>query len=167
MALYDDRFQIITDLENSWVDIKKEYESVISEDLHMKWPETFLYKGDWNVFGLTANYQPIGNIHDFFHKTASILKKYDTLICNAGFSVLKPNTIIHKHRGYTNKVLRCHLGITIPEGDCALQVEDNVIRWKNGRAFIFDDTLTHSAWNITTETRTIMLLDLDKDLLLS
>jgi hypothetical protein len=37
-------------------------------------------------------------------------------------SRMRPGTHIRPHRGPTNLRLRCHLGITVPDGDCALRV---------------------------------------------
>lgn len=167
MGIFVNEFEIIKDLEDNWIEIRKEYETVVAEKLDVRWHETFLYEGDWNVFGLIANYQPIGDAHNYCKKTAGILKKHETLVRNAGFSILKPNTVIHPHKGYSDQVLRCHLGIQIPDGDCHLNIEGKLISWQNGKAFIFDDTCEHSAWNKTALSRIVFLLDLDKELLIS
>ena len=70
---------------------------------------------------------------------------------------------IKPHKGYTDEVFRCHLGLAIPEGDCGLKVDGVTYRWGEGKAFIFDDTLLHSAWNYTDSDRYILLIDFYKN----
>jgi beta-hydroxylase len=84
------------------------------------------------------------------------------MIRTAGFSRLEPHTEIAPHKGYTGDVLRFHLGIDIPDGDCALIVDGVTKKWKNGEILIFDDTFEHSAHNRTDHPRTVLLLDIYK-----
>jgi beta-hydroxylase len=88
------------------------------------------------------------------------------LIWTAGFLVLNPGTIIKPHCGVSSDVLRCHLGIKVPEGDCCLRVDGEILKWHNGKVIIFDDTRQHEAWNMTSESRVILLLDLIRSHLL-
>src|SRR5215470_11228679 len=67
----------------------------------------------------------------------------------AGFSRLAPGAHITPHRGYegySGFVLRCHLGLVVPEG-CALKVGDETRGWQEGRCLVFDDSYEHEAWN--------------------
>ncbi|MEV0326943.1 aspartyl/asparaginyl beta-hydroxylase domain-containing protein [Micromonospora echinospora] len=56
-------------------------------------------------------------------------------------------------------VYRAHLGLVIPEGDCALRVGNQTRHWHEGSTLVFDDTVEHEAWNRTNETRTVLLFD--------
>ncbi len=152
-------------LEKEYVKIKEEFQSVASENIYTKWPEEFLYNEGWNVFGLRFQKNDIKEAHLLCPVISGLIKKYDTLIDSLGFSSLNPGTIIKPHIGYTNKVLRCHMGIIVPKGDCALKVAERIIKWKEGSAFIFDDTEQHEAWNKTEQKRVVMLIDLVKDVL--
>lgn len=163
---YTERFAIIEDLEKNYLKIKTEFLKVVSEDLYSQWPEKFLYNEGWNVFGLRFMKNDLAEAHALCPYISSLVHKYDQLITTAGFSIMNPGTIIYPHRGYTDTVLRCHLGIEVPEGDCFLMVEDIKRHWREGEAFIFDDTFEHQAWNTTNQRRIIMLLDLDKKLLI-
>jgi ornithine lipid ester-linked acyl 2-hydroxylase len=164
--VYPKTFEIINILEENFSKIKEEFLSVVSEQLHTKWHETYLYTEGWNVFGLRFQGNDIQEAHQLCPFISSIILKNHELIDTAGFSILKPNTVIFPHEGYTDDVLRCHLGITVPKGDCCLRVGETIIKWQEGEAFIFDDMVEHEAWNKTDETRVVMLIDLKKDVLL-
>jgi hypothetical protein len=75
-------------------------------------------------------------------------------------SRMQPGTHIRPHRGPTNLRLRCHLGITVPHGDCALRVGDNTRQWQEGRCLVFNDYLEHEAWNHTARDRIVLIVDL-------
>ena len=75
---------------------------------------------------------------------------------------MNPGCEIYPHHGYTGDVLRCHLGLIVPEGDCCLKVDDEVKSWKEGEILFFDDTKRHSAWNKTNDIRIILLTDLKR-----
>jgi aspartate beta-hydroxylase len=75
-------------------------------------------------------------------------------------SRMRAGTHIAAHRGPTNLRLRCHLGIAIPEGDCAIRVGDETRRWENGRCLVFDDHFEHEAWNRTDHDRLVLIVDI-------
>ena len=74
------------------------------------------------------------------------------------FSVLRPGTHILPHRGVTNTRLVTHLPLIIPR-DCALRVGGETHVWAEGRCVTFDDTFEHEAWNHSTQTRVVLILD--------
>jgi len=76
----------------------------------------------------------------------------------AGFSSLKPGTHIVPHVGYSNGVLRCHLGLFVADG-CALRVKTQTRSWQEGKCLIFDDTVEHEAWNYSDANRIVLLID--------
>lgn len=79
----------------------------------------------------------------------------------AGFSSLAPGAYITPHRGYegySDHVLRLHLGLICPEG-CGIKVGKKVMTWKEGNTLAFDDIVTHEAWNRSNQTRIILLVD--------
>ena len=82
-------------------------------------------------------------------------------LTTAGFSWMAPGTHIKPHNGYTDTVLRCHLGLVVPP-ECALRVGDQTRSWQEGKTMIFDDTIVHEAWNRGDSQRIILLLDFEK-----
>ena len=80
------------------------------------------------------------------------------------FSILEPGKHLPAHRGPYNGVLRLHLGLIVPEPREALgiRVENQVYRWQEGEAVIFDDAYEHEAWNNTPHTRVVLFVDFIK-----
>ena len=79
----------------------------------------------------------------------------------AFFSVLGPGMHIKAHRGSYKGVLRCHLGLIVPEprADVRMRVGDKMIHWEEGKCVIFDDTHKHEVWNDTDGVRVVLLFD--------
>jgi aspartyl/asparaginyl beta-hydroxylase (cupin superfamily) len=77
----------------------------------------------------------------------------------AFFSLLKPHTHIPPHTGVSNTRLVVHLPLIIPEG-CALRVGSETRAWKPGRAWVFDDTIEHEAWNKSDQLRGVLIFDI-------
>lgn len=74
------------------------------------------------------------------------------------FSLLTPGAHILPHRGVTNTRLVTHLPLIVPD-DCALRVGGIDHVWQEGRCVVFDDTYEHEAWNRSTRTRVVLILD--------
>jgi aspartyl/asparaginyl beta-hydroxylase (cupin superfamily) len=73
--------------------------------------------------------------------------------------VLRPGTRIQPHSGYQGPFLRCHLGLSVPAGDCGLRVGGETRAWREGETLVLDDRLEHEAWNLTSSERVVFLLD--------
>jgi beta-hydroxylase len=82
------------------------------------------------------------------------------------FSILEPGKHLPPHRGPYNGVLRLHLGLIVPEPreQLGIRVENDVYRWREGEAVIFDDAYEHEAWNRTPRTRVVLFVDFIKPL---
>ncbi|MGA2567602.1 MAG: aspartyl/asparaginyl beta-hydroxylase domain-containing protein [Pseudolabrys sp.] len=80
------------------------------------------------------------------------------------FSILEPGKHLPPHRGPYNGVLRLHLGLIVPEPreQLGIRVENDVYRWKEGEAVVFDDAYEHEAWNRTPHTRVVLFVDFRK-----
>lgn len=74
------------------------------------------------------------------------------------FSLLRPGAHIPPHNGFVNTRLICHLPLIVPDG-CSFRVGNEVREWREGQAWLFDDTIEHEAWNRSGETRVILLFD--------
>jgi aspartyl/asparaginyl beta-hydroxylase (cupin superfamily) len=82
----------------------------------------------------------------------------------AYFSVLKPRTRLPPHTGTTNTRSIVHLPLIIPDS-CGFRVGSQTREWKKGRAWVFDDTIEHEAWNDSDVTRVILIFDIWNPLL--
>lgn len=87
-------------------------------------------------------------------------------LTTAMFSILEPGKHLPAHRGPYNGVLRLHLGLIVPEPreQLGIRVENEVYRWREGEAVIFDDAYEHEAWNRTDRTRVVLFVDFIKPL---
>jgi aspartate beta-hydroxylase len=95
--------------------------------------------------------------------TTRAIEAYPTIRTASGLiyiSRMRAKTHISPHRGPTNVRVRCHLGIKVPQGDCAISVGGETRRWQEGRCLVFDDSLVHEAWNHTDEDRIVLIADL-------
>lgn len=77
---------------------------------------------------------------------------------NVFFSILEPHTRIPPHTGVTNARLTVHLPLIVPPG-CGFRVGGETREWIPGRAWVFDDTIEHEAWNDSDQVRTILICD--------
>ena len=76
----------------------------------------------------------------------------------AVFSVLQPKTRIPPHTGVSNTRLVAHLPLIVPDG-CGFRVGSETRAWREGEAWVFDDTIEHEAWNQGDRPRTILICD--------
>jgi aspartyl/asparaginyl beta-hydroxylase (cupin superfamily) len=77
----------------------------------------------------------------------------------AMFSVLDAKTGIPAHTGPVNTRLVAHLPLIVPPG-CGFRVGAQTREWVEGKAFVFDDTIEHQAWNDSDAPRAVMIIDL-------
>lgn len=78
---------------------------------------------------------------------------------NAFFSLLDRETHIPPHTGVTNTRLVVHLPLVVPPR-CGFRVGSEVREWQPGKAWVFDDTIEHEAWNRSTAPRAILIFDI-------
>lgn len=98
-------------------------------------------------------------IRDAMPHTAALLNDVPGLV-TASLSRLDGNTHIKPHGGYTPDVLRCHLGVIVPEPDaCVLRVGDEERHWAERGWLVFDDFRWHEVWHRGTQPRTVLLID--------
>ncbi|MGH6877406.1 MAG: aspartyl/asparaginyl beta-hydroxylase domain-containing protein [Rhizomicrobium sp.] len=74
------------------------------------------------------------------------------------FSILGPRTHIPPHSSVTNIRLVVHLPLIVPP-DCRFRVGNETRAWEYGKAWVFDDTIEHEAWNDSDRPRVIMMID--------
>lgn len=149
-------FPFALHLETEWKRIQSEFDALQGQGL-VPWPERVLYDQGWSVFGLYAFGREIPENCGRCPDTVRLLARVPGLV-TAGFSVMAPGTHIRPHVGYSDAVLRCHLGIRVSKG-CALRVAGVVRQWEEGRTLVFDDTREHEAWNRGASPRAVLLMD--------
>jgi aspartyl/asparaginyl beta-hydroxylase (cupin superfamily) len=97
-------------------------------------------------------------------ETSAILRRLP--LCNiprfapaAFFSTIEPGTRIPPHTGVTNARLIVHLALVVPDG-CGFRVGNDSRPWREGKAWVFDDTIEHEAWNKSRERRALLIFDI-------
>jgi len=74
------------------------------------------------------------------------------------FSLLRPGTHLPAHTGVSNVRTIIHLPLIVPP-DCGFRVGGETREWQVGRAWAFDDTIEHEAWNRSDRIRAILIFD--------
>ena len=148
-------------LADHWLDIQREFDALPSNVL-CPWHDRHLYDDDgWKAFGLYAFGKRISANCELCPETARLIEKVPGMQ-TAGFSRLGSQAHIRPHSGLERGVLRCHLGLRVPEG-CALRVGNETHSWREGECLVFDDTTEHEAWNRSDTARVVLLLDFKLD----
>jgi beta-hydroxylase len=168
MFLDEKQYPFTALLEENYPVIRQELEQV-ALDRFQAWPDRYLYGqpkqrrygAGWEVFGLYEFAKKNEANCRLCPVTTRVVEAIPGLT-TAGFSRLEPGTHIKPHVGYTTSVLRCHLGLVVPEG-CALRVGPEVRPWREGKTMVFDDTTEHEAWNRSDDVRIVLLLDFLKE----
>jgi beta-hydroxylase len=155
-------FPFVSILETHWQDIRHEVGRLNSND-YIAWPENFLYgERGWDVFALHADGERISKHCAMCPKTTEFLERIPGLVM-AGFSSIAPSTHIKPHKGTSDAVLHCHLGLIIPP-KTGLRVGNEVRQWEEGKCVIFDDTAEHETWNKSNRVRIILIVEFCKSI---
>lgn len=92
-------------------------------------------------------------------KTAAAVERIPGMK-TALFSILSGHKHIPAHRGPYKGLLRCHLGLAVPDpAACRIRVGTHTAQWHEGRALIFDDTFEHEVWNDGGAERVVLFID--------
>lgn len=155
-------FPLVADLESNFEAIRNEIDQLEPAQFRPE-SENIKRTGSWDVLMLFERGRKNADNCAACPITTEVIERHRTVRTPQGliyFSLMKPGTHIAAHRGPTNVRLRCHLGIHIPVGDCAIRVHDEQRQWQEGRCLVFDDFHDHEAWNHTTEDRVVLIVDL-------
>jgi aspartate beta-hydroxylase len=118
---------------------------------------------NWSALHLWRDGERIDAVCDRAPKTAALtetlpLARIPGRAPAVFFSILKAGKRIPPHSGVTNIRSIVHLGLIVPQG-CGFRVGGEVRQWREGKAFVFDDTIEHEAWNESGEDRAVLILD--------
>jgi len=162
-------------IESATADIRDELEEIMAEpgafapyvQGHANRPRKeeagMLNNPAWSAFYLWKNGEVVAENAARFPKTMRALRDVPLArVPNRSpsilFSLLRPGAHIPPHNGLVNTRLICHLPLIVP-GECRFRVGNEVRQWEAGRAWLFDDTIEHEAWNDSDRTRVILLFD--------
>ncbi len=159
-------------LEEGWHDIRAELDEVLArrEDLPnfqdiLRDVAPISRDDKWKTFIFTAyGYRSEANCARC-PKTAALVGQIPGLV-TAFYSILAPRKRIPPHRGPYRGVIRCHLGLKVPDPPeaCGIRVGGQVGHWREGETMFFDDGYEHSAWNDTDDTRVVLFIDVIRPL---
>lgn len=120
-------------------------------------------KTTWGAYWFWHYGERIADAHDRCPATSRALELVPLVdlpgrMPNVFFSLLEPGGHIPPHTGVTNMRAILHLPLIVPEG-CWYRVGGDVRPWKEGEAWLFDDTIEHEAVNPTQNLRAVLILD--------
>lgn len=127
-----------------------------------KWSE-LSHSYDWSACFLYEYGRPNLPVLERCPRTAALLQRLPLAQIpgkapNAFFSMLKPGSVIPPHTGVTNTRAIIHLALDVPP-DCGFRVGGETREWVEGKAFAFDDSIDHEAWNRSDQRRHILIID--------
>ncbi len=163
-------FPFVTELEANWAEIRAELEAILQDRERIPFLDKISpdqsrisHSQKWRAFFLWGLGEELTGNTARCPKTAALLRRVPGLR-SAWFSILAPNYRIKPHRGITKGVLRSHLGLMVPRHwkRCRMAVGGEMVHWREGKCFVFDDSLLHQVWNRTNEERAILLFDFDR-----
>ena len=93
-----------------------------------------------------------------FPITVGLLESVPGLV-SAFINVLEPRASIPAHQGDSNAIMRFHLGLDVPDGDCAVRVGPVTRQCGDGVLLAFCDAHDHASWNATDEHRVVLVFD--------
>jgi beta-hydroxylase len=159
-AFYDPGdFPSLPKLREQWQVIRDELARNAARVVEIPSPQYELMApgSTWRKLQLYAWGLPVKRNLDALPATAAAIQDVPKLT-QAAFYILGARSHLLPHQGVTDRVLRCHIGISCPDG-CALRIASETRAETNGGILVFDDTLEHEAWNRSDQDRYVLHLD--------
>lgn len=156
-------FPWVKTLEDNWRVIRDEVETLFRRDasrLNPYFVDLAFPPKQWKTMGFYFwKYRLHANCRAC-PRTAQILESIPNMTAGS-VSVLEAGSNINPHHGDTNAIIRVHLGLSIPAPlpVCGFQVGPDIRRWHEGKALLFCDAHSHSAWNHSAERRVVLIVD--------
>lgn len=166
----NEHFEHLSAIQAAWPTILKEAKDVLAyrevipgfQDIS---PDQYrLAKGqNWRTFILFGFGKRLETNTKLTPRTAELLEAIPNLQ-TAMFSILAPGYHIPAHKGVTKGILRAHIGLIVPDEaeKCRIRIHDEIVAWRPGELFVFDDTYEHEVWNETDQERVILLFDFNR-----
>ena len=155
-------FPLALRLESQYAQIRAEILALGPAPFHPE-SERIERTGDWDVAFFYERGRRHADVCEACPVTARAIESHPAMRAPGGLiyvSRMRGGTHIGAHRGPTNLRLRCHLGLRVPDGDCAIRVGAETRHWREGSCLVFDDHFEHEAWNHTDEDRIVLIVDM-------
>lgn len=158
-------FPWVKQVESQWTVIRDELLGKLAQDEKILVPyvnkEMTSRPNQWKTLGLMFWTVRSETNCRHFPKTWSILKDVPGIIA-ISLNLLEEETTIKPHVGNTNAIIRCHLGLVVPEPAprCGFRVGGETRSWDEGKFLMFCDAHQHTAWNNTNRKRYILVADI-------
>ncbi len=126
------------------------------------WGFYSFFKSGWKRFYLKWYDDFLPSARTLCPKTVELLNSIPS-VHGAMFAMLPPGGKLGAHRDPFAGSLRYHLGLVTPNSDkCRILVDGVECVWRDGEAFMFDETFIHSAENKTDVNRIILFCDVER-----
>ncbi len=169
-VLDEKQFSFLDAFSENWLDIRDELDSILKhkdaipafEDVSSD--QKRIAKGrQWRTFFLFGFAEKSDRNCSFAPRTTQLLENVPRLQ-TAWFSILEPGYHIPPHRGVTKGIVRCHLGLIVPDdtANCWMRVDQDKCFWREGELLVFDDTYEHEVMNDTPQERVVLILDFER-----
>ena len=175
-------YQFLKLLEDGWKDVLEELENLLYNEAESgksyfsPWSDENAYEGNWDIFNLYDFGTKLKSNCSFCPKTTALVEQVPNLK-SASFSGLATDTYIKPRVSYSNEVMRCNLGLVCPPRssnglsrehpmpliNCGMRVGDVIHTWRPGKAFVFNPSEEHEAFNYGDRTRFILVVDFKKE----
>ncbi len=120
------------------------------------------YKYGWSKFYLKWYGYTHASAKRLCPNTLEILSHVPQ-VKGAMFSVLPANSQLTRHLDPIACSLRYHLGLSTPNAnECYINVDGKSYSWRDGEAFMFDETYLHYVYNKTDRYRVILMCDVKR-----
>ncbi|RMF24840.1 MAG: aspartyl/asparaginyl beta-hydroxylase domain-containing protein, partial [Cyanobacteria bacterium J083] len=163
------KFSWTKDLEANWYVIRQELDTILRyteqlpnfQDISPDQGYSIAQDNLWKTYFLYGYGVKLQENCQRCPMTAKIIEQIPGMK-TAFFSILLPGKHIPEHRGPYKGVIRCLLGLKVPQAPekCAIRVGDETRHWQEGKVMLFDDSFPHEAWNYSSEIRVVLFLDI-------
>jgi beta-hydroxylase len=161
-------FPELNKLSENWETIREEAVRLFDEGFiraaakNNDWGFYSFFKSGWKRFYLKWYDDFLPSARTLCPKTVELLNSIPT-VHGAMFAMLPPGGKLGAHRDPFAGSLRYHLGLVTPNSDnCRILVDGVSCVWRDGEAFMFDETFIHHAENATDVNRIILFCDVER-----
>src|SRR6516164_2828792 len=168
-----DHFPELAKLSDNWQTIRDEAVRLFDEGFiraaakNNDWGFYSFFKRGWKRFYLKWYDDFLPAAGALCPQTVELLNSIPT-VHGAMFAMLPAGGKLGAHRDPFAGSLRYHLGLVTPNSDnCRILVDGVECVWRDGQAFMFDETFIHSAQNATDVNRIILFCDVERPMKLS
>jgi beta-hydroxylase len=163
-----EEFPELARLNENWQTIRDEAVRLFDEGFiraaakNNDWGFYSFFKSGWKRFYLKWYDDFLPSARALCPQTVELLNSIPS-VHGAMFAMLPPGGKLGAHRDPFAGSLRYHLGLVTPNSDkCRILVDGVPCVWRDGEAFMFDETFIHSAENATDVNRIILFCDVER-----